>query len=217
MKVVVSVIGKFHSFDLARELHRRNALEKIFSGYPRFKLRGEHLPEHKVDTFPYVQAAYMGLPRRDLLGHAVNRQWEWLAKTTLDAHVARHLPECDVFVGLSGSALRSGLTAHRQGARYVCDRGSTHIRVQDEMLREEHERWGLRFDGIDPRVIDAEEAEYAEADRITVPSTSRSRPSWRGACLPPRCAAFPTASTCPGSTRPRHPPRAPSTCSSSAA
>lgn len=171
MKVAVSVIGKFHSFDLARELHKRNALEMIFSGYPRFKLRNEGLPDHKVETFPYVQAAYMGLPRRDLLGPAVNRQWEWLSKTTLDAHVARRLPDCDVFVGLSGSALRSGRAAHRRGARYVCDRGSTHIRVQDEMLREEHERWGLRYLGIDPRVIDVEEAEYAEADLITVPST----------------------------------------------
>ncbi len=175
MKVAISVIGRFHSFDLARELHAHGALEKIFTGYPRFKLRQERLPDDRIDTFPYLQAPYMGLPGRDRLGRAVVREWEWLSKLCFDRHVARCLPECDVFVGLSGSALRSGRRALRRGARYVCDRGSTHIRAQDKLLREEHERWGLHFDGIDPRVIEQEEAEYAEAARITVPSSFNIR------------------------------------------
>jgi glycosyltransferase involved in cell wall biosynthesis len=170
MRVVTSTIGKFHHFDLARELHRRNALEAIFTGYPRFKLREEGLPAAKIKTFPYLQTAYMAMPRRDLLGQHFVRAWEHAARVTLDRHVERHLPPCDIFVGLSGSALRSGRQARRLGARYVCDRGSTHIRVQDRLLREEHERWGLPYGGIDPRVIEGEEAEYAEADRITVPS-----------------------------------------------
>lgn len=38
-------------------------------------------------------------------------------------------------------------------------------------MRAEAEQWGLPFDGIDPRVIDQEEREYAQADAITVPST----------------------------------------------
>ena len=170
MKVVVSVIGKFHSFDLARELHARGALEAIFTGYPRFKLRNEMLPVAKIHTFPYLQAPYMGLSGRDLLGPRVMREWEWAARVTLDRHVAEHLPQCDVFVGLSSAALTSGREARRRSARYVCDRGSTHIRVQDLLLREEHNLWGLTFAGIDPRVIEREEAEYAEADLITVPS-----------------------------------------------
>ncbi len=77
---------------------------------------------------------------------------------------------CDVFVGLSGSALHSGRIAQSRGAKYVCDRGSSHIRTQDQLLREEHERWGVKFSGIDPRVVAREEAEYAASDRITVPS-----------------------------------------------
>ena len=175
MKVAISVIGKFHSFDLARELHGRGALEKIFTGYPRFKLRQERLPGDRINTFPYLQAPYMGLPGRARLGRFIEREWEWLAKVSFDRHVARSLPECDVFVGLSGSALLSGRRARQRGAKYVCDRGSTHIRAQDQLLRDEHERWGLHFDGIDPRVIDQEDAEYAEADRITVPSSINVR------------------------------------------
>lgn len=171
MRVAISAIGRFHSFDLARELHGRGALEAIFTGYPRFKLRHEGLPAERVRTFPYVQTPYMGLPLRRWLGRAANRAWERLAVTTLDDHVARRLPACDVFVALSSCGLKSGRQAQRRGARYVCDRGSTHIRTQDRLLREEHERWGLPFDGIDPRTIEREEAEYAQADLITVPST----------------------------------------------
>ena len=171
MKVVLSTPGRFHTFDLARELHSRRCLEAIFTGYPRFKLKSEALPAERIRCWPWVQASYMAMPKRHWLGKRIVREWEWLSKTTLDAHVARHMPDCDVFVGLSGSSLRSGRAAQAHGARYVCDRGSSHIRVQDTLLREEAERWGVPFEGIDPRVIEREEAEYAEADCITVPSS----------------------------------------------
>jgi glycosyltransferase involved in cell wall biosynthesis len=58
-----------------------------------------------------------------------------------------------------------------RGGKYVCDRGSAHIRVQDELLRQEHVAWGIPFSGIDPRAIAREEAEYEAANVITVPST----------------------------------------------
>jgi glycosyltransferase involved in cell wall biosynthesis len=171
MRVVLSTTGRFHSFDLARELHSHGALQAIFTGYPRFKLRGEQLPQELIHCFPWVHAPYMGFRQRRLLGRRINQWWEYIDKITLDRHVSLRMPECDVFVGLSGSALRSGMEARRRGAKYVCDRGSSHIRVQDCLLREEHALWGLPFDGVDPRVIDREEAEYAVADCITVPST----------------------------------------------
>src|SRR5581483_6000564 len=70
-----------------------------------------------------------------------------------------------------GSALHSGQQAQQRGAKYVCDRGSSHIRCQDRILREEYDRLGLRFRGTDPRIIEREEAEYAAADAITIPSS----------------------------------------------
>ena len=171
MRVVLSTIGRFHTFDLARELFARESLTAVFTGYPAFKLRNERLPAKIIHSFPWVHTPYMGFRFRPLLGRRINRAWEYLDKITLDRHVSRRLPQCDVFVGLSGSALASGRVARSRGAKYVCDRGSTHIRTQDALLRDEHARWGMPFDGIDPRVIEREEAEYAEADCITVPST----------------------------------------------
>lgn len=170
MKVALSCIGKFHVFDLARELYERGALEVIMTGYPRFKLRHEALPQELIRTFPFIHTPYMAFPWRHRISPAVLQQWECLDRWSFGVYAARHLPECDIYVGLSGSSLRAGRKAKSRGARYVCDRGSSHIRVQTGIEREEHERWGMPYTRVDPRIIETEEAEYAEADGITVPS-----------------------------------------------
>jgi starch synthase len=170
MRVVVSTIGKFWAFDLARQMHKRRALTAIFSGYPWFKLKSEGIPKRSVHRFPYLHAPYMRFAPH-CSSPRLRRSWEWHDSISFDRYVARHLPVCDIFSGLSGSALHSGRAAKGQGAKYVCDRGSSHIRIQDRILREEYERSGLSFDGIDPRVISLEEDEYETADIITVPST----------------------------------------------
>lgn len=170
MKVALSTPGKFHLFDLARELHAREALAGICSGYPRFKLRGEHLPPEKIHTYPWIKTPYMAFKWRDRLPRRVVADWENLIARSFDSWTSRYLPACDVFVGLSGSALNTGRRVQQRGGRYVCDRGSAHIRFQDRVLREEHDRWGLEYQGIDPRTIEREESEYEQSDAITVPS-----------------------------------------------
>lgn len=168
MRVVLSTIGRFHSFDLARQIHRHGSLQAIFTGYPHFKLTNERLPANKIHTFPWLHAPYMGF------GHwsnSLRRSWEWHDRQWFDRYVSRRIPDCDVFCALSGCGLESGKAAQDRGVKYVCDRGSTHIRYQDRVLREEYERHGIRFAGIDPRIVDREEREYALADAITVPST----------------------------------------------
>ncbi len=175
MKVVISTTSKFHAFDLAREMHSRHALTAIFTGYPRFKLRNEGLPRELIRAFPYVHATYMALSRIGLVKEIGRNSWEYFDFVTFDRYVAARLPPCDVFVGQSGSSLMTGRAARNRGIRYICDRGPVHIRAQDELLREEHQRWNIPFSGIDPRVIEREEAEYTESDRITVASTFSQR------------------------------------------
>jgi glycosyltransferase involved in cell wall biosynthesis len=171
MKVAISTLGKFHAFDLARELHARGALESIFTGYPNFKLRNEQLPQSSIHCFPWVHSAYMAFPWRNRLPDFIDRHWKNVANVTFGNYVRQNLPECDLYVGMSGTALLAGKKAHQQGTRFICDRGSAHIRVQNQLLHEEHDCWGLPFPGIDARTIECEEAEYEEADLVTVPST----------------------------------------------
>ncbi|HEY8903019.1 MAG TPA: glycosyltransferase family 4 protein [Chthoniobacterales bacterium] len=164
-------IGRFHHFHLARQLERHGMLEAIFTGYPRFKLRDETgIPWEKIHPFPWLQAPYMMRGRFHLDGPRISREWEWWAKVTLDAYASVRLGKANRLVALSGMGLISGRKIQLRGGTYVCDRGSSHIRYQHEILRDEYLRWGFEFPGVDPRVILREEAEYETADRITVPS-----------------------------------------------
>ena len=170
IQVVQAVCGAFHHFDLARELHKRGHLKAIFSTFPWLRLARENLPRNLVHTFPWLQTPQMVVQRRIGIPAALNRAINWQVAVTLDAWVKRHLPPCDVFVGISSVGLETGRLAQSRGAKYVCDRGSSHIRFQDSIIGEEFRRWGFHQTIVDPRIVAREEAEYEQADAITVPS-----------------------------------------------
>jgi glycosyltransferase involved in cell wall biosynthesis len=164
--------GRFHHFHLARQLEKHELLDRIFTGYPRFKLRDEAgIDPKKIISFPWIQAPYMArslafldrFPRLD-------REWAWLASESLDSFVARSLHEPTILIALSGCGLHAGRKVKCMGGIHICDRGSSHIRVQDKLLAAEYQRYGSQWSGIDPRVIAKEEAEYAQANWISVPS-----------------------------------------------
>jgi glycosyltransferase involved in cell wall biosynthesis len=171
MNVTQICIGRFHHFHLARQLERHGMLKFIFTGYPRWKLGDESgIPKDKIRSFPWLQAPYMAKNRLGLTNPRIIREWAWQSHETLDRYAARRLKGTDVLIALSGGGIHAGRAIKKLGGIYICDRGSSHIRFQDEILREEYRRWGLEFSGIDPRVISKEEEEYALADRVMVPS-----------------------------------------------
>jgi glycosyltransferase involved in cell wall biosynthesis len=80
------------------------------------------------------------------------------------------LPECGAVFALSGAGLEAGRKIQKRGGIYVCDRGSTHSRYQNELMQEEHKRWKMPPPSWSDFLIENEENEYATADAITVPS-----------------------------------------------
>ncbi|MEQ9122755.1 MAG: glycosyltransferase family 4 protein, partial [Alphaproteobacteria bacterium] len=76
----------------------------------------------------------------------------------------------DVFVGWSSASLEAIEVAKASGKLTVVERGSTHIKHQQEVLDRVYRAHGQRFRGIDPRFIDRECAEYETADLIAVPT-----------------------------------------------
>lgn len=172
MNVTQISIGRFHHFHLARQMECQGLLNSIWTGYPRFKLRDEQgIPKEKIRTFPWLHTVYMSRGHFGLGGWKwFKKECAWWAKESLDRHVASQIRLPTTLIALSSSGLHAGLVAQRAGGHYICDRGSSHIRFQDEILREEYKRWGLKFEGIDPRIIEKEEQEYEQADHITIPS-----------------------------------------------
>jgi starch synthase len=172
MQVTQITSGRFHHFHLARQLEKHGLLNAIYTGYPHFKLKDElGIPKSKIKTFPWLHGPYMkrGVLKLDKFKW-LNKEWAWQHHELLDKHVAKNIKDATIILALSGSGLRSGKKAQVLGGKYVCDRGSSHIRYQDKILSDEYQRWGLKFKGVDKRIIEKEEHEYEQADFITVPS-----------------------------------------------
>ncbi len=170
MDIVQAAFGTFHHFDLARELRAHGYLKRIYSTYPWKRLKREGIPRNEVSVFPWLHMVQLGLGRFVPVPRAINHSMSYAIATTFDRWIAATIPECHAFVGLSGAGLKSGQLVQRRGGRYVCDRGSSHMRYQNIVMNEEYARWGFPFQTSDPRIIDREEAEYAAADAITIAS-----------------------------------------------
>jgi alpha-maltose-1-phosphate synthase len=172
MKIIIGSAGPFHAFDLARQMDRLGHLERLYTAYPSWKIDG--LPNEKVSTFPWLMAPAMLANRFGF--NRVRDSLNFPMIETFDRWMADRLGPCDLFHCLSSYGLQSHRAARsRHGALTVCDRGSAHIEYQDEILRDEFARFGARFPGIDPRVVERELEEYAFCDLICVPSSFAMR------------------------------------------
>jgi glycosyltransferase involved in cell wall biosynthesis len=170
VRVGISVLGRFHAFDLAQQLQRYGALAQLITSYPR-----QLTDRWGIERGHVTPLLFMELGRRaeSMLPDALQRGWtthyrlcEWydrLASQALD-------PTSDVVVGWAGTALHTLRRARAEGAKTVVERGSTHIEYQMTVLEEEFEAWGLRFRGANQPLMERELQEYAECDRIAVPS-----------------------------------------------
>ena len=156
---------------LSRAMAREGNLGTLYTNLPWTRLRD--LPRGSWRSQPLFAAPTV-----------INRLgWHWLG-TRIDpvnvklfsTWVGATLSECDVFHSFSGIALESIRAARSKfGALTVVERGSSHIRFQNDILVEEYARWGRPFEGLDPRRIEREELEYESSDRITVQSSFAER------------------------------------------
>ena len=175
MRIVQAVFGVFHHFELARELERRGHLERIYSTWPWARLKREGLARAKVETFPWIHTAEFLLARYGVDAPRVSDQLGYWNALAFDRWTERRIPACDAFIGISGAGLRTGKLVQERGGKFVCDRGSTHQRYQEAIVADEFRRWGVERQVSDIRDTVREEAIYAQADAITVPSSVAAR------------------------------------------
>lgn len=169
MKVVVSLLGRFHGFELARELERLGALDRLITSYPKFFAKKFGIsPEAVTSLLPceLYKRTLEKLPedRRVAFEPSSNALFERLSSFALPK-------ELDVFVGWSGCSLRALRRARAKGALGIIERGSAHIEAQRNLLKEEYERHGLEAKLPPPSIVWRELAEYKTADAIAVPSS----------------------------------------------
>lgn len=169
MKIAIVVHGRFYGFDLGRALIARNHDVHIFTNYPVWAAKRFGLPAERIRSF-----WRHGLAARvfDRMGPRI-RDWSSPAlHTAFSKWAMRELrrEEWDathVFSGVAEDLFRGTpeIPCH------LMVRGSAHIRLQRDILREESERVGVKLDGPSDWMVEREEREYRVCDRVLVLSS----------------------------------------------
>jgi len=174
MKIVQSTWVRYHHIDLARELYQMGHLERIFTSLPWWKVdkesREQGIPRELISCNFLMEGIRRMAPKFPFYNKEMDARLAVIHTKNYAAWVARKLPECDAYIGISGSGLQAGKVAKSRGAGYIMDRGSSQIRHADKILREEHLKWNMPWHPVHPWLMENEEAEANEATLITVPS-----------------------------------------------
>ena len=169
MKIAVIVHGRFHAFDLVRALTKRGNDVHVFTNYPkwaaaRFGLRKEAVHSLWPHGVALRAVQKLGDKAWDLACPAMHAWFSRWAASEL------RRGEWDVIHSFSGVAENIFLS-QLDARRHFMVRGSSHIRCQDQILREESERAGVPLERPNRWIIDREEREYALCDQILVLSS----------------------------------------------
>ncbi|MEO2034807.1 MAG: glycosyltransferase family 4 protein [Planctomycetaceae bacterium] len=167
LRIAVVVHGRFHSFDLARELRNLGHDVTIFTNYSKRQAAQFGLGPEDVVSFPihrWIGAIFHRLPTRltDLAEPALHRAFGRWARSAVRG---RKFDLIYAFSGVSEELYSSDATG---GALRLLVRGSSHIETQHQILTEEERRLGSLVDKPTTWIRQREQREYSLADQIVV-------------------------------------------------
>jgi glycosyltransferase involved in cell wall biosynthesis len=167
MKILVSVIGRFHAFDLAKQLQNRNILNKLISTYPKVITK-----RWGIESKNIVGELCLELLNRyrSKLPFISDQKISLFIKKLHQLHVSKYLSNNDIFIGWSGASLFSIIEAKEKGIVTILERGSSHYSYQVKMLQEEYKLSGITHK-INYHFWQRDLLEYELADYISIPSS----------------------------------------------
>lgn len=173
LRIGVASTTRFHMFDLAQQMAALGQDTTLLTAYPRWKLDPD-LRQKARTRCRWLLA--VGLCRRLGLSDASagNRLFRDVA-----AWLGRVVQDCDLDVldALDGIGLHAGRIMRRRGKVWVCNRGSSHVLAQQEILQREHARWNAHLppECFIPERVNQCLAEYEECTGLVVPSAFAKR------------------------------------------
>ena len=162
--------GSWH-YTYARALAQAGHLRRFVCGFSRFSPRAP-LPElgdkllrvDQVQNF-YLASLRLGLPA------AISEELTYRSKIWLDLCSTKDALRSDVFLFYSGAGLHTLGALKSSRVLGIVEAVNSHVLVQEQILREEHERLRLPLRGFPPREVARRVREYEQADGIICPST----------------------------------------------
>ena len=172
MKVIISSGGKFNIFDVALQLQKHGILERLITSYPKFKAAQYGIPKDKITSVvikEILERGWKKLPK--FFGDVYNPQY--FIHEVFDTGASRGLTEAEIVQGGASFCLKTLRRARKYGAITIVDRGNSHIKYQNRILKEEYEKFKVKVEPFQlphPKIIEKEVQEYQEADYIAIPS-----------------------------------------------
>ena len=167
-QVTIVVPGRWHAFDLARELEQFGALCRIVTNYPRSRTRRWGIPDEKVVSLPLTLV--LTKLAWKLGGERMAVRHQFRINDLFARKAARKFGKPDLVHAWSASAEPALLAARARGIPTVLERSSSHMLEQCRILREEYAILGLKWEPTPQATVERELREYALADRVFVPS-----------------------------------------------
>lgn len=168
MKVTIVVGGRWHAFDLARELHEAGHLHRLITNYPGWFVKRWGIPKNKVVSLPLTFWAVKLIYK--VGGERLMMCCQWRVHHWFAKRAAKYLEGSQLIHGWSQWSEPSLLWAKERDIPTVLERSSAHILEQSRLLREEHERLGLHWNGTHALIEAMEQREYGLCSAIAVPS-----------------------------------------------
>ncbi len=170
MEVIYSIGTKFAgggigdiAYYAVSGIYRHNYLKKLLClDYKKTEI--DEAKIKKINSIYYTSFLLYGAKK--LLGENFNPFWyidrwyDYLASYQID--------KCDIFHGWNNHSLQSLRKARKQGAKTVIERASSHPLIQDRLLREEYQKYGIKKKA-NP-FLERSCKELNECDYVMIPS-----------------------------------------------
>jgi glycosyltransferase involved in cell wall biosynthesis len=165
-----------HFFRVAEFLNKKNALNKIISIYPHFRLKNYRLSKDKIKflIIPFIIFCLKRFLKIKFSNIFFSNVFNFYAKNYID------VPKENFLIGSSGYCLNIINLAQKKNMKTIVDRACPHINFQKEIILSEIDKLPiknskeLKLNYFDEKIVDQMLMEYEKCDLISVPSTFTS-------------------------------------------
>ena len=166
MNISIIVGGRFHAFNLAEQLNKKNHLKQLITSYPKYLIdRKYKISKNRIKSIYFKEIIQRSFVNKFYdLNDFLTEYFDRKANSLLD------FKDLDILIGWSSFSYHAFSSAKNIKCLKILERGSTHIEFQDKILHEECLIQNIKPKFISQYIIEKEKKEYELADYIMVPS-----------------------------------------------
>ena len=170
MKISISIFGRFHFFDLAKQFTKKNTLHSLISTFPYFKAKEWGIRRQNFKSILIIEIIKRIFYKFKLYNVNVDLNFKKVYGFFSNMLIKN---EIDVFIFFAGNGYNSKVIKRLKKNKVLCipDEGSAHILTRKKIMDDEYKRLGFNFkENHSKELINETLLEYDLADYISVPS-----------------------------------------------